>query len=542
MLGPQLKEDLNRALRLRHVAEGVKLLDQSESSWMNLTQQSPNAAELLFSIAQWIDVGYKDYRLLDSLLERFPVEFRRRMPLDDYLRLRMVEAFRALSVWDADTAIEALDFVLRAQKESPDRYLVTVAHFWKARAHRKKGEYEAALQDIVQARKLAQSSQEDAMLTAVIQVQESWLLFQKGHRKDAWKLLAHAETVLGATDHYLALGNIESARGRIERRAGEYAKALDHFDRAVAIYSKGYPDHRNVARTLVNAAYVKRLLALQIRKRIDAYASKLSPARGGSQIRTASPSANALRIRYQQLCDEAMLQLERAKKIYASFAHAGGIGSVLFNTGYLHLDRGEIDHAAREAQEAYRIGQEKSDHILMARARILQATTENAHVEEQLGEDVDTAIHANHAKQYSEEALDLAHQTQNRRLLAGALIARGMTAANDFFQEWELAAHCASEAAELIGSGENDHLLDDLTALKSRIVQVHGINDTLRAWSEGLVGEKTFQQITEEFAEIVIPKVWMRAEKKISRVAQSLSISPKKVRRILRNAGLLDHE
>jgi tetratricopeptide (TPR) repeat protein len=289
-----------------------------------------------------------------------------------------------------------------------------------------------------------------------------------------------------------------------------------------------------VARTLVNAAYVKRLLALQMRKRIDGRAS-------GNQVRPAAPGGGSIRARYQQLCDEAMKQLRRAKEIYASYGHSSGIGIVLYNTGCLHLDRGEIDRAAVEALEAYRIGLEKNDHILMARARILQATVENADVEEQLGEDVDTALHANQAKQYSEEALELARQTQNRRLLAGAYIARGMTAANDFFQEWELAKRCSSEATDLIGAGENDHLLDDLTALKSHIMQVHGINDSLRAWSEGLVGDKTFQQITEEFAEIVIPKVWVREEKKISRVAQSLSISPKKVRRILRNGGFLGH-
>jgi plasmid maintenance system antidote protein VapI len=45
--------------------------------------------------------------------------------------------------------------------------------------------------------------------------------------------------------------------------------------------------------------------------------------------------------------------------------------------------------------------------------------------------------------------------------------------------------------------------------------------------------------VTEEFAEIVIPKVWVREGRRISRVAQKLSVSPKKVRRILRNAGLL---
>jgi hypothetical protein len=83
-------------------------------------------------------------------------------------------------------------------------------------------------------------------------------------------------------------------------------------------------------------------------------------------------------------------------------------------------------------------------------------------------------------------------------------------------------------------------LVDDLAALKSRIMQASGINDTLRGWSEGMVGEKTFQQITEEFAEIVIPKVWLREDRKISRVAQCLSISPRKVRRILRRTCSLN--
>jgi DNA-binding NtrC family response regulator len=65
------------------------------------------------------------------------------------------------------------------------------------------------------------------------------------------------------------------------------------------------------------------------------------------------------------------------------------------------------------------------------------------------------------------------------------------------------------------------------------------VNDKLRAWSHGDVGNRTFQQIEEEFAEIIIPKVWERENRKISRVATKLSISPKKVRRALSRAGLL---
>jgi tetratricopeptide (TPR) repeat protein len=415
--------------------------------------------------------------------------------------------------------------------------MITLAHFWKGRAHRKKGEYEAAREQIVRARPLAQEIGSNEMLTAVIQIHEAWLIFQKGLSKEALRLLTEAESVLKHTDHYLALGNIASARGRIVRRSGEYTRALEHFDHAIEIYSAGDPNHRNLARTLVNAAYVKRLLALQLRKRIDARANRSTPIQKGGGSSLSGPSG--LRARHQQLCDEAIQQLQRAREIYA-LHHSVGIGAVVVNSGYLHLDRGDIDLAAREALNAYQIGTEKNDQILMARARILETATENARVEEQLGEDVDTALHANQARQFSEEALTLAMHTQNRRLLAAAYIARGMTSANEFFQEWDLAKKCAGEATVLIGAGENDHLMDDLAALKARIMRAFGVNDTLRAWSDGVLGDKSFQQVTEEFAEIVIPKVWAREGRKISRVAERLSISPKKVRRILRGAGLLN--
>ena len=66
---------------------------------------------------------------------------------------------------------------------------------------------------------------------------------------------------------------------------------------------------------------------------------------------------------------------------------------------------------------------------------------------------------------------------------------------------------------------DRDHLWEDLMALKTRILRASSIDETLRAWSEGILGEKTFQQVTEEFAEIVIPKVWQREGKKVSKVS-----------------------
>jgi tetratricopeptide (TPR) repeat protein len=533
-LGAQFAQELHSALRLRRMKEGLRLLTDAESEIAKLSPRIPDAASLLLLIAQGVDVGFRDYRLVDNLLQRFPSGCRKKLQVEDYLRLRMAEAFRDLAASDIDSAIEILDTVVKMFAELPDTGDAALAHFWKGRAHRKKGEYEKSLKHIIQARELAQADH-DEIFSAVIQIQESWLLFQKGMTKEAVLLLDRAESILKSTDHFVALGNIESARGRIVRRSGEYTLALEHFSRAAEIYARRDPNHVNLARTLVNASYVRRLLALQLRKRIDIQAHAGRSRHGAStEPRAARDSPLA---RYQRLWQEAVDDLTRAREIYALHAHFDGIGNVVLNLGYLHLDRGDIERASQEAIEAYSIGLEKNDHILMARARILEAAIENAHVEEQTGEDVDVAVHANQARQYSEEALRLAESTQNRRLLAGACIARGMTAANDFFQDWDIARRYATQATGLIGPGENDHLVEDLASLKSRVVQASGINDMLRGWSEGIVGNKTFQQITEEFAEIVIPKVWIREDRKISRVATSLSISPKKVRRILRNSG-----
>ncbi|HEX3968073.1 MAG TPA: hypothetical protein VHW70_08915, partial [Edaphobacter sp.] len=360
-------------------------------------------------------------------------------------------------------------------------------------------------------------------LVAVTKIHESWLAFQRGDRRRAFLLLDEAEEELRPTGHGLSLGNIESARGRFVRRSGEYTRALGHFESAIAIYRESCPNHPNLARALVNAAYVKRLIALDLQPR-----------------KSNGHAVGATHARYLQISKEALELLQQAGDIYELHHHQGGTGSVLVNAAHLHLESGDIDRASIEAERAFALGEKNRDQILMARAKIVLSAVQLAQSDEQLGDTADIALHANLAIRYAEEAIDLALHTQNKRLLAEAYIARGSAAADDHFQDWEAAKEFASKGAALLGQDDRDHLYKELSDLKAKILGSTGIDQTLRLWSSGQLGNKTFQQVQEEFAELVIPKVWLNAGRNVTQVSQMLSISPKKVRRILRNAKHVD--
>jgi tetratricopeptide (TPR) repeat protein len=451
--------------------------------------------------------------------------------LQDYLYLRLAEGMIAMSAEATEEALRHLDFVLGLEEQADDKELLAIVNFWKGRCLRMKGEYELALAFAVKGRELATELGHQPM-AAVMRVLESWLLFQKGNTKHALQILQEAEGVLKKTDDYLTIGNIHSSYGRIARRQGRYQHAIEHFTAAIAQYRQRDPRHRNVARTLTNLASSKRLIALQLRRKIDADAAR---RRKAAQRGRASEDGGKVphRNRFEQLGREALAELEEAAVIYEEYRNHHGLGSVHLNYGYLHLDNGDLEHADEEAKTAYRLGEEKGDHILMARARLLDCMIENARVEEEIGESGEPGGHARLAQDCAQEAIELARHTQNRRLLADAYIWQGLTWCNRFFDDPDSARHAYDQAIALSKGNHADGTWDDLETLKARVLRAGRVAPVLRAWSQGSVGDKTFQQITEEFAELIIPKVWEREGRKVSRVATRLSMSPKKIRRIL---------
>jgi len=486
-----------------------------------------------------VDIGFEGPQLIKRLLPRFPKDSRAALPLLDYLHLRMAEGLVAMVEEDFERAIGHFAFVESVEEEVRDREMLAISNFWIGRCLRSQGRYDDALSYTVKARELAQELGYGQM-AAVMQVLESWLAFQKGKLQEAARTLQEAEAALSQTDDWVNRGNIQSAYGRIARREARYERALEYFEKAMAEYAKRNLRHPNLARSLVNMASAERLMRLQLRKKMDAAAAsrKASGGRETSAADTAKAMAEA-RKQFARLREKALEQLQAAGAIYQGQGNHRGMGAVHILRGFLCLDSGELDSAGSEAAEAFRHGEQKADYILMARARILQSIVENAKFDEQIEEASGANQHAQLAHDFARDAVEFAKHTQNRRLLARAHVCQGMTFANDFFDNVEAARQSCDAAAALLKPQGPDYIWDDLQELKARILRRGPVETVLREWSQGLVGDKTFQQITEDFAHIIIPKVWEREDRKVSRVAARLSISPKKVRRILRAAGLL---
>ena len=530
-----LISDLRNNLVARHVSDGFALLDAHREALFMLDPGQPGAAALVGAVAQWVDIGYGEPELIAELLARFPEESRRGLPVGDYLHLRMAEGLLALLGDHPDEALRHFDLVLSLQEAVEDKEVIAIAHFWHARCHRKKGEYDEALKRSAVGRELAESLGYEKM-AAVMRVLESWMHFQKGQRREAARILNQAETALRDTDDDITLGNIYSAHGRMVRRQGDYTEALKYFTRAIEHFRKRNPQHRNLARSLANIAYVQRLVALQISRQIDLEAERRRKSHGKTDDksrRKEKAPASRYRDQYERHRDEAFANLEQAEKIYQHHHHHHGIGSVLENRGLLYFDGGDLENADAQAAQAFELGREENDSILMARARLLQCEVANARLEEE----IEGWEHAHAARDFAREAVEAAKHTQNLHLLARAYIWRGLTACYPSVHDIEDAKHCCDKAAGFLRSGDSDELWEELQRLKQKIAPRGTIDPQLRAWSHGITGDKTFQELAEDFAEVVIPRVWEKEGKKVQRVAQRLKISPKKVRRILARAG-----
>jgi tetratricopeptide (TPR) repeat protein len=539
---------LQHHVATREIERGIACLQSQPELIAQLNPSQKNAAQLLAHLAIWTDIGYSGPPL-NEILKLFKdagPDLLSQLPIVDYVCLRIAEGMTAMADEAMESAISHFDFVLSLGEELNNPFLLSIVHFWKGRCLRRRGDYDEALIYTAKGRDLAVALGHERM-AAVMQVLEGWLLFQQGKWKDAVRISQAAERVLADADDYVTLGNIQSFYGRMARREGRFDEAIKFFENAICHYRKRDPQHPNLARSLANMALAKRGIALQLQKTIDRDAERRRKGFANKQIKPGATSdhesadqdshKHAYRGQVSQLRREALEHLDAARVIYQRRPSHHGVGTVYLNAAYIHLDSGDFQRAEKEAASAFQVAEEKQDYILMCRARILQCMIENGKVEEEIGGATDPGSHARRALDFSQQAIDLAKHTQHHLLLANAHLWQGLTQCNSFFEDPEAARKSYDLARVSCGANPPDNIWQDLQTLSAKIVRKGGIDTVLKAWSQGAVGDKTFQQISEEFAEIVIARVWEREGHKVSRVAARLSISPKKVRRILARVG-----
>jgi tetratricopeptide (TPR) repeat protein len=537
MLPAELLQQLRTLIQERRIGAGTMLLNEHKDALAGLTPADPFAGLALGCLAQWVDVGFDDGGLLSRLLARFPQPRRHMLPLADYVYLRMAEALVAMRREDLSEALRHLDTTLKISEDLQDPAIAAVATLWKARCLRKAGEYDQALEITQHGFQIA-SAMGSRHVGAVIRTLESWLLFQKGDTKDAIAILQEAETVLRETDDYITLGNIQSTYGRIAVREGRYDHAMQYFEASIDLFKRRPSLESYLARSLTNIAQAKRFLAMELHRSIEAKRERqLSAGPNRNQIDQQSKAGQLERM--HELLRTAQADLAQADAIYTRAGNHHGAGNVAVNLAQIYLDLGHLDQAEERAKEAFELGATKADHLLMCRARIVQAMVANARFEEQIGEAEDPSRFAQLAHDCAKEAVDLGERTESRRLLAQAHICQGLTLVNGFFHNTERARTCCDRAEAYLDHDRHDALWREIEILRARILHA-GIEDpNLRAWSQGAIGDKSLQDVVADFEELLIRRVWEHEGRKVSRVAHKLAVSPKKVRRVLRHAGLL---
>ena len=217
---------------------------------------------------------------------------------------------------------------------------VAIAHFWTGRCYRRMGHYDDALKYTERGETLALACGYPQM-AAIMQATRSWLAFQKGKLHEAMGLLRRAEEALNQTDDFLNRGNIQSAYGRIARRQGQYERARQCFERAIAEYRTGGHGELQLARTLLNLAFVERLLALQAQR--DSIWWLLPGAAGQRDPPVSHPPGADSAQQIELLRNQARGHLEEAFTIYHQRGNQHGIAGVHINRGYLHLDAGDLE-------------------------------------------------------------------------------------------------------------------------------------------------------------------------------------------------------
>jgi tetratricopeptide (TPR) repeat protein len=483
-------------------------------------------------VAEWCDIGFGNTEIVKRMIATYDVESLGRLPISDYVHILMAKGMLAMKEGTPDAAIAHFDVVLSLANEINAIDVLIVAKYWKAWCQRKVGQYEAALVNLKMARRL-QLAHGHVQNQVPALVLESLILFEKADSQQSIIKLREAEAILAQTDDYVTLGYIQSTYGRILQREQRYGQAIEHFEKAIELFQKRDSNNSNVARATVDIELARIQVARHLCNKIETCSDQ------EAHNRRSGPPRSVLMEESSNLYNIALANLDDAARIYQSYPKARGVAKMHLVRGYLYLDMAKLNPSAEEAAYAYRSAESQRDLIAMAFARILQCMVENAQVEEEVD---GWSEHALASWDYARDAVELASKTQDRRLLATVYTWHGLTLLNPFFNDRDGAHKAMDRAAIYLEPNVRDRIWEDFQTLKRRLLESTNIEPKLMKWAHGEIGSRTFRQLEEDFADMVIPLAWEQEKRKVSRVAARLSISPRKVRRVLTRVRLLESD
>lgn len=542
-------DELHGLLMRREITKSFQLLERLSKCLDHLDPAVPGAAHMVRCFAEGVDVGFPSLQRLEGVLARFP---KSPSELVDYVDFRMARGIYLHLTGAHNPALEDFRFVSFVTADVPGKNLKCIAQFFIARCLHAIGQYKPAQKAIAEAKKTAVA---DGLqhAVAVIAITEAWVRLQMS--EDAMPLLHEAEAGLSPDDH-VARGSLLSCYARIARRAGDYVKAIEHWEQADATYQACGFLHSHLGRVCNNLALTRILVAqryadtleeedqkasrrrelfmIRLRKETDAlfnrmasrdarlgqwkdsrevteFIERLLTLAGVGHLSKRTPEErSALLDQSRSLLVQAEQDLKRADEIYSNPKNHHGLGTTRVYQGLLALDQERWADAEERAQEAVALANEHADHVVLARASLLEFKVNRRKADLEVPEPVDFR---RRALRCARAALEQAKQTQNVRLLAKALagVCEALSGAGASEADLDEARCLLDEAKQKVKPITGDYLWDAIARLEKVL---HRPVD-MTTWftdrvNEGAAGRTTLNRARQQFEDLYAVAVLRR--------------------------------
>lgn len=520
-------QEIEEAFVSRRIRYAGNILNEWLDVMPTLRLPQKNAAAMVdyFAWAMYLDPGFVP--VVETLICRFKENIPRgSMPLLDLVHLNIAEGIVKLRLEQYSEAISHFEQAIYYADGSQHHNLMIVARYYLARGYLKSASYDKALTCVQSSREFAQQAGPIERV-AMIESLEGLIRLLRGNTEKAERLFERAEAGLKGReeDHLIEYGNLCLFRFRIARRRGDYIEAEKKLRQGITYYERHDPHHRNIARACTHLAVVYRLKAKQLE----------SEKRSPEIVKKIGQNQN-----------EALEFLKKAEEIYNMDPRRSqqGLSKVHITRASVLRDMWSLRDARQEVDEAFRLGQQKNDNLVMARARIVQCKIALQDGQYNL-----------RTLELVEEAVRYSKATEYPRLQARALICQGMARLR-VLDDVLGAEKCRSDADSLLsGYNDRDYMRDELNELKEEIagfyspdtpVVTRSMSDLVKFMPSKAVipgarakngdpeAKCDFEQIIDEIEEEILRHLLGLVGGRVARVAATWHVGAAKVLRAAR--------